>query len=95
VLWPPDGKMVDVQLTVAARDNLDPSPRCSVTSVSANEGDLTADSSIMGALALQLRAARAGDGTGRVYSLTVACADAQGSASRTVVAVRVPHDIVP
>jgi hypothetical protein len=66
-----------------------------VTSVSANEGDVTADSIVTGALSLRLRADRNGAGTRREYWLTVACADAAGDASQTVVTVRVPHDMVP
>jgi probable HAF family extracellular repeat protein len=94
-LWPPDGKMIDVQLTVVARDDVDPSPRCSVTSVSANEGNVSADSLVTSALSLRLRADRDGNGTGREYRLTVACADAAGNAAQTIVTVRVPHDTVP
>jgi probable HAF family extracellular repeat protein len=95
VLWPPDGKMVDVQLSVVARDDVDASPRCSLTSVAASEGDVSADSVVTGALSLRLRADRNGNGPGREYRLTVVCADAAGNRAQTVVTVRTPHDIVP
>src|SRR5207302_6838251 len=87
-LWPPDHKMVGVTLNVQATDNVDPSPVCRIDSVSSNEpinglgdGDTAPDWLITGLLALDLRAERAGEGSGRIYSIAVNCTDHAGNAS--------------
>jgi len=54
-------------------------------------GHTTPDWMITGALSVNLRAERAGGGSGREYLITVTCTANQQDVSETV-AVRVPHD---
>ena len=41
---------------------------------------------------LRLRAERAGNGTGRIYTITINATDSEGQSSSADVTVRVPHD---
>jgi hypothetical protein len=98
-LWPPTHEMVPITIAVGASDVVDAEPVCSVTSVSSNEpvsgtgrGDTGPDWTVTGALNLNLRAERAGSGSGRVYTIGVTCADRTGNTSTTTVRVTVPHD---
>jgi microsomal dipeptidase-like Zn-dependent dipeptidase len=92
-LWPPNGKMVTVNLSTVATDICDASPKCKILSVSSNEAvSPVGDWQITGNLTLMLRADRDGNGSGRVYSITVQCTDASGNSSQKVVTVTVPHD---
>jgi probable HAF family extracellular repeat protein len=93
LLWPPNSKMVDVQVSVSATDNVDPSPRCAISGVSSSEPTQEGDMVVTGGLSLQLRAERDGTGPGRVYSVSVTCSDSSGNQATAVVSVRVPHDI--
>lgn len=91
-LWPPNHQMVPVAILTPARDAADPRPVCQVTSVISSEpadglgdGDTGPDWVVTGPLQVSLRSERAGGGSGRVYTLTVQCADAsQNTASKTV-----------
>jgi hypothetical protein len=83
----------------ASITDYDSSASCKIVSVTSNEvddglgdGDTAIDWKITGALTLEVRAERAGRGTGRVYTITVACTDASGNASTSTVTVTVPHD---
>ena len=93
-LWPPDGHLVPVAVSVTATDDRDPSPVCAVTAVAVLDvrNDST-DAQITGTLSMLLRAARSGSGNaGRTYEATVTCADASGNTATTKVRVSVPHD---
>src|SRR5262245_54394367 len=98
LLWPPNHKLVPVTVAASVADACDATPVCQILSVSSNEpvdglgdGDTSPDWNITGPLAVALRAERSGTGSGRVYTLTVRCADASGNASTGTVAVAVPH----
>jgi hypothetical protein len=54
------------------------------------DGDTANDWVITGPMTVQLRAERAGNGTGRVYTITVRCTDAAGNSSERTVTVSVP-----
>lgn len=88
-LWPANSKMVDVSVSVTAEDAV-ASPTCSISGVRSNE-PIVGDWSVTGALELQLRASRLGNGTGRTYAVTIACWDGSNTAS-TDVLIAVPHD---
>jgi len=90
-LWPPNGKMRDVAISVEATDNSGADPSCSVVSVGSDGGG-SGDSEITGPLSLKLRAKRAGKGSGRTYTASVECVDAAGNAATASVDVVVPHD---
>jgi hypothetical protein len=98
-LWPANHKMVRITVAVSASDLADAAPVCSVASVSSNEpghglgdGDAAPDWTITGALSLDLRAERAGNGSGRVYTIAIQCADQTGNTSTTTTQVTVAHD---
>jgi hypothetical protein len=72
---------------------------CRIISVASNEpveglgdGDTAPDWLVTGNLTLNLRAERSGKGAGRVYTMTVECADASGNRSTKAVTVTVPRN---
>lgn len=96
VLWPPNHKMIDVTVGYQVTDNSGEAPACSL-SVASNEavngtgdGDATPDWIVLDAHRLRLRAERSGRGNGRVYTVTLTCADAAGNAASQLVTVSVP-----
>jgi hypothetical protein len=96
-LWPPNHKMVPVLLTAQVNDVADPAPTTLIVSVTSNEpvngdgdGDTAPDWEITGALTLNLRAERRGDGNGRIYTITVESRDVSGNVSARTVTVSVP-----
>ena len=98
-LWPPNHKMVPVTVSVAPSDNCSRSPICKIISVASNEpvngtgdGDRAPDLEITGNLTAKLRAERAGNGTGRVYTLAGQCVDTVGNSASWNTTVHVPHD---
>jgi hypothetical protein len=95
VLWPPNHAMIPVTITADATDLCSPTV-CQVVSVTSNEpangrgdGNTTSDFQLTGPLAASLRAERAGGGSGRLYTLTVQCADAAGNSATEPVTVTV------
>lgn len=93
VLWPPNNKLVLVVVTAHASDNCGVAS-CKIIAVACNEG-AASDWQITGDLTVQLRATRAGNGSGRIYTITVECKDKSGNATTGTVAVAVPHDSSP
>jgi len=99
VLWPPNHKMVAVAVIANATDNCSAAPVCKIVSVMSNEpvnglgdGDTAPDWMVSGDLAVKLRAERSGIGSGRIYTITVGCADASGNSSSNMTVVTVPKD---
>ena len=100
VLWPPNHKMVSVNLSISVTDHCDPAPICQIIQVTSNEpedglgnGDKAPDWEITGNLTVKLRAERSGTGSGRIYTITVVCTDADGNSSTETVNVTVPHNM--
>ncbi|MBI2730564.1 MAG: T9SS type A sorting domain-containing protein, partial [Sphingobacteriales bacterium] len=99
-LWPPNHKMQNVYVGYAAADNCAGTVTTSL-SVSSNEpidgtgdGDTSPDWIIgTDGHSLQLRAERAGNGSGRVYTITITATDVCGNSSTKTVTVVVSHDI--
>jgi len=106
-LWPPNHKLVPVSITVSATDNCHPSPSCRIVSVTANEpalgpgsGNTDPDWIVSepgpkvspAMLGVELRAERAGGGTGRVYRIDITCTDTSGNTTAGSTTVTVPHD---
>lgn len=95
VIWPPDNKLKTVSATIQASDACDASPRVELMSIASNEP--LAASDIQGAAfgtddrTFQLRATRAGKGSGRIYTITYRVTDAAGNSTVQVVQVVVPH----
>ncbi len=103
VLWPPNHRLVDITATVTVSDICDPSPTFVLTSISSNEpdnglgdGDTANDiqGHVLGApdTTFQLRAERAGLGSGRVYTIVYTASDGSGNTTPATVTVTVPHD---
>jgi hypothetical protein len=99
VLSPANHNMVPVTVTVDASDECGAAVRCRITAVTSNEaveglgdGDTSPDWEITGDLTLNLRAERGGAGTGRVYTITVACTDPSGNETTATVTVTVPRN---
>jgi len=93
VLWPPNHKMVDVNINYAAADNCTSSSNitCKLSATS-NERISNSDYAIVDAQHVRLRAERLGSGNGRIYTITINCKDAAGKSSSKAVTVSVPHD---
>ncbi|HWI20103.1 MAG TPA: hypothetical protein VNT81_20260 [Vicinamibacterales bacterium] len=89
-LSPPNRHMVPVAINVTATDN-ESVPVCAVTGVTSNESLDPNDWAITGPLAVSLRAERAGQGSGRVYRIAVACRDEAGNSSTGSTTVTVPR----
>lgn len=100
VLWPPNHKMVPVTVGVSASSSCDNAkPICKILLVRSNEpangtgdGNASPDWQITGNLTVNLRADRAGNGSGRVYTLTGECVDTAGNSAPWRTTVTVPHD---
>jgi hypothetical protein len=98
-LWPPNHRLVDVPVNYNVTDNC-PLPANSCTlSVTSNEpingtgdGNTSPDWIILDAHHVQLRAERAGNGNGRIYTITITCTDSAGNSSSRSLTVSVPHD---
>ncbi len=95
VLWPPNHKMVPMTVSYAATDDSG-APVCGL-SVSSNEpsdgrgdGHTATDWLVVDAHHVLLRAERAGNGRGRIYTIQVTCHDVEGLSTRAQVAVTVP-----
>ena len=106
-LWPPDHRLVPVQVTWQVRDLCDPAAGVVLTSVTSSEpddapggGDGSTTEDIQGALTgsavtmLRLRAERAAGGPGRKYILTYQARDAAGNTMSTFGVVTVPRELV-
>jgi len=95
-LWPPNHEMVPINIVVATKEAC-----ClenwKIIAVTSNEpvrpGNTSPDWVITGDRGLSLRAERAGNGTGRVYTITVQARDCANNLSAPVsLTVSVPHD---
>jgi hypothetical protein len=85
-IWPPNGALVTVSVSVSATDNVDAAPACALSSITST-GSTTDDSSITGPFSARLRAIG-----GRTYTLNVRCSDAAGNSSYGSTQVQVPPD---
>ncbi len=96
-LWPPNHRMAEVTVSAVAADACDGAPTCAIVAVTSDEpidgtgdGDTAPDWQIVDGSTVLLRAERAGGGDGRVYAVSVSCADAAGNAAVGEVTVSVP-----
>jgi hypothetical protein len=100
LLWPPNHRMVSIDVDVRATDACCPTT-WKIVSVTSNEpvngrgdGNTQPDWVIRGDHGLSLRAERAGGGSGRIYTVVVEAKDCAGNLSETkTVKVIVPHDM--
>ncbi|MGH9457275.1 MAG: choice-of-anchor Q domain-containing protein [Thermoanaerobaculia bacterium] len=97
ILWPPNHQMIPVTVTVDATDACG-TASCRIVAITSNEpangrgdGNDEPDWIITGDLTAELRAERSGKGSGRVYTLTIACSDGTNE-SVSEVTVTVPRN---
>lgn len=97
VLWPPNHQMVDVTVGYSVTNNCGP-VTCTLSVVSnepingTGDGDSAPDWEIIDEHHLRLRAERAGNGSGRVYTITITCSDISGNSASRTVTVAVPKN---
>ncbi len=98
VLWPPNHKMRDVTINYTAVDNC--SPVTNVLSVTSNEpingtgdGDTAPDWVVIDDHHVKLRAERAGNGNGRIYTIKITSTDDCGNVAIAYTTVLVPHNM--
>jgi hypothetical protein len=99
-LWPPNHKMVPITVSANIDDNCgSASVQCGITRVTSNEpingpgdGNTRWDWEIIGPMAVNLRAERAGLLNSRIYTIWFTCTDAGGSTASSTTTVTVPHD---
>jgi len=105
VLWPPNHRMMAVQVGIQVDDSCDMSSVPALVSVRSNEpddapgggdGNTTTDirdvSIGTADTSIVLRAERSADGPGRIYTLTYVARDASGNMASAQRVVSVPHD---
>lgn len=99
VLWPPNHKLIQITIDANVSDDCT-ATTWKIVSVSSNEsqsgkgsGHTPSDWQINGDHKVKLRAERAGNGSGRIYTVAVQAWDAAGNPSELkTVTVSVPHD---
>jgi len=93
-LWPPNHRMVPIDLGRQVSDRCDAAPEVHCTATSSEpegaEGDIAWSHG-----ELSLRAERSGRGPGRIYQITCTARDASGNESSTTTQVLVPRDQRP
>lgn len=100
-LWPPNHTMRSITPTIVVTDECDPNPSVRLLSIASNEpdnglGDGDTANDIQGATvgtddrSFQLRAERAGSGSGRVYTVVYEATDASGNSATFTTTVVVP-----
>lgn len=100
-LWPPNHTMHTVAAGISAVDDTDPNPSVEITVVSSEpddglgDGDTPNDWAVIdngdGTYDVQVRAERAGNGDGRIYTITVTATDAYGNTAVVSGEVSVSH----
>jgi hypothetical protein len=100
LLWPPNGRTVEVGVEITVADRCDASPRVTLLDATSSEAGVRrgGGSPILGAdlgtddRLVSLRADRFGTGPGRTYTLVYRAVDGSGNAAAATATVVVPHD---
>ena len=90
-LWPANKKMKDIWIDYTTTDNC-PSEVTTQLSITSNEPITTSDWKIIDNHHIQLKAERAGNGNGRIYTITIIATDQAGNKATKSTTVLVPHD---
>jgi len=91
-LWPPNGQLTSITVTVAASDNCDGALVSRIVSITASEPVQAGEIQITGDLTARLAASKNSYGSERVYTMTVRCTDVAGNHAEGTVVVTVPRD---
>jgi len=91
VLWPPNGKFVDVEIRYSVQSVCPVSTTLTVSSSELPAAGGAAEWIVIDPHHVQLQADRLGSGSGRVYNVAITSTNAAGTTSN-VVQVLVPHD---
>ena len=91
VLWPPNGKFVDVEIRYLVQSVCPASTTLTVSSNELPPAGGEAEWTVIDPHHVQLKADRLGSGSGRVYNVAITSTNAAGTTSK-VVQVLVPHD---
>jgi predicted extracellular nuclease len=97
ILWPPNHQFITVRLGYSATDNSG-AVACSVGVLSnepvngTGDGDTSPDWQVIDGRTVQLRAERAGGGSGRIYTVAVTCRDVSGNTATKSTTVNVPKN---
>lgn len=99
MLWPPDGRFVEVTFAVAVADLCDPAPAVALLEVASSEpsggrpgAQFQSAATGLDDRLISLRADRSGAGPGRTYLVTYRTTDASGNTATAGAVVLVPHD---
>ncbi len=92
ILWPPNGKMIEITPACIASDICDPEPGISLVGITMNEPGNADDIRIDSDGSIHLCATRSGNSKGRIYTLTYQACDESGNCTTQSAAVTVPHD---
>ena len=99
ILWPPNHHMKNVDVNYTSTDNCPGPITCHITVISdepengTGDGDTAPDWELIDDHHIKLRAERAGNGDGRVYTLTITCTDQHGNSSSGIKTVLVPKNM--
>ena len=98
VIWPPDHKMVSINI-VGVTDPFGLPLTILVTGITQDEavaaigsGNTAPDGTGVGTSTAMVRAERAGPGTGRIYTISFSATNTSGDGCTNTVQVFVPHD---
>ena len=92
ILWPPNGKMVQVRLEWEVSDNCDEEVEVSLVDISMSAaGDINDYVVIGGDGSTYLRARKSKGGSSRIYTLTYEAVDDSGNVAEASATVMVPH----
>ena len=90
-IWPPNNKLVQVAALSTGDNRSGVAPGALSVGVTANEPLDDSDVVISGGV-VQVRATRAGKGTGRVYTIASQVSDLGGNVTAATATCTVPHD---
>jgi len=99
VLWPPNHNMKNVNVNYTSTDNCPGPITCQIAVTSdepengTGDGDAAPDWELIDDHHIKLRAERAGNGNGRVYTVTLTCTDQYGNSSSGTKTVLVPKNM--
>jgi len=91
VVWPANGKMVNVVVSVSATDDVDGTAACGISSITATE-PAVGDAVVTGETTASVRAVRDSDGSTRIYTIHVTCSDTSGNTTEGTVDVTISKD---